>query len=445
MSEELTRVLTDLIGAKFDGLTKQIEQLDAQYFSLGEQVDGKAAATGVEQLSLDLRRVSSELSLKAEAAVVDEFRRQFQQSADSLQQKVADLEAQLRELDRAVDAKLEVLSDTAKMIESLNNTIIETVVGSRRSAELDRLRVQLQTLGDADKVPSGASRARRRGWWLRLCACERRQQPASGTSLGHEMVSLAESKSTGKATSSSLPPSSGDPLPEDDLKTEMQPQDILTAVLQIEKSCLNPEAEAADGVEVDRLVDDPTMVYCTCSSPESPTVLSCLWALYEDVSADNLKRALLSEEERTTWDPDCEFRVCQRREEGDPLCSDVVHHVLHAPWPFWDRDVLQRRWQLPLGNDGQEGSAIVMRSVSDDLVLPEQPGRVRAFVSKAAFLLRPATGGRGIQITVCSQLDVGGLIPQWAQNFLMRFAVQRAEAWKDKLHEHCVNMASRSE
>lgn len=219
------------------------------------------------------------------------------------------------------------------------------------------------------------------------------------------------------------------------------PHEILHAVLEVERHCVDPEAEMQGGFVVDRLVDEPLITYCTCSSLESQTVISYLCLRYNDVTIEQAMEAILNEEQRSIWDADSEFRVLQPAQPGDALCEEVVHHVLHAPWPFWDRDVLQRRWQLPIGASGEEGRALVLRSVRDEGVLPEQTGRVRAVVDKAAFLFRRTNGGKGLELTTCSQLDIGGLVPQWAQEFLGRFASRRAEAWKDQLRNHCLRTA----
>lgn len=432
-------------------MNKEIEKLNGQYQELGERLDQIQVPAGVDELKANVDCLSEGLSKKAETAAFEnqQLQLQLQGFNDAVQRKVGEIEERLHALDKVVDAKLEVLSETAKRVQRLHDTIMETVVCSRHSAELERLRMQLQTLGSAPgpkaRLDNATTPTRRRSMWSRICGCERRYQENLKSALNADTFLLLEQ--AGKSLSSSTGPPCGteEKLCSDDSQREMSPQDILAAVLATEQRCLTSGVDVADGLVVERLVDEPTLVYCTCSSLESQTIISCLWAQYEDVTLDAAKHALLSEEERASWDADSEFKICQKADNEDEMRSEVVHHVLHAPWPFWDRDVLQQRWQLPLGNgSGQEGTAIVMRSVSDDKLVSEHAGRVRAKVSKAAFLLRPANGGRGLQLTTCSQIDIGGLVPQWAQNFLTRLAVQRAEAWKEKLREHCLSMASRA-
>lgn len=112
---------------------------------------------------------------------------------------------------------------------------------------------------------------------------------------------------------------------------------------------------------------------------------------------------------------------------------------MKAPRPFWDRDVLQRRWQLPLDTAHVEGVAIVMRSFLDNSLQPEREDRVRANVHKAGYLLRPLANG-SLHVVACQQLDMGGLCPPWAQAFLTKMLVQRGVTWSEKLQVHCAMM-----
>ncbi|CAK0851759.1 unnamed protein product [Prorocentrum cordatum] len=78
-------------------------------------------------------------------------------------------------------------------------------------------------------------------------------------------------------------------------------------------------------------------------------------------------------EERLARDPDSEYRVLRPAPGGDPTLEDRdISFVYRAPWPFWDRDVLQRRWTFPLGGEGSGCVALVMRSFHDGLLLPER-------------------------------------------------------------------------
>merc|ERR1711870_93540 len=85
-----------------------------------------------------------------------------------------------------------------------------------------------------------------------------------------------------------------------------------------------------------------------------------------------------------------------------------------------------------------------MKSISDENILPEQPGRIRAFVHKAAYIMRPNKADRGLELTVCNHSDPGGIVPAWSQSILTRFAAQRAQQWSNKLHEHCLGMRQRA-
>mmetsp|Transcript_2562 Transcript_2562/g.5922 ORF Transcript_2562/g.5922 Transcript_2562/m.5922 type:complete len:562 (-) Transcript_2562:395-2080(-) len=201
----------------------------------------------------------------------------------------------------------------------------------------------------------------------------------------------------------------------------------------------SPADDEIDGLHVEVLLDEPECRYCLYSSLSSPIVIAYLCARLPDVHFDDAWRALLDEDERLVRDPDSEYQVLKRAADGDPTREEAVTYIMHAPFPFWNRDVLQRRWQLPLqGND----MAIVMQSFVDEDLLPERSDRVRASVYMNAYLLRrlgSEPDSPGLEIVVCQQIDLGGLCPNWAQSFLTRFAVDEGMQWSADLREHCLS------
>mmetsp|Transcript_6876 Transcript_6876/g.18315 ORF Transcript_6876/g.18315 Transcript_6876/m.18315 type:complete len:110 (-) Transcript_6876:2-331(-) len=82
-----------------------------------------------------------------------------------------------------------------------------------------------------------------------------------------------------------------------------------------------------------------------------------------------------------------------------------------------------------------------MRSFHDGLLLPEREDRVRAFVHKCGYLLRPDRDGGSLEIAVCHQVDIGGICPEWAQDMLTRWTVHRGSQWATDLREHCLERA----
>jgi len=203
------------------------------------------------------------------------------------------------------------------------------------------------------------------------------------------------------------------------------------------------DTEQGDDLTVECLLDEPTAKYCLCASLDSPVVIGYIRIVLCDVYPGDVWRALVSREERLLRDPDSEYQVLRKSQQGEQLCEEDVAFVWRAPWPFWDRDVLERRWTFPL--HGGEGLAIVMRSFEDELLLPTRSDRVRAFVHKCGYLLRPLdkeSGGAGLELTVCQQVDLGGLCPDWAQEVLTRWAVNRGLQWAEELREHCNKLHS---
>jgi len=208
-------------------------------------------------------------------------------------------------------------------------------------------------------------------------------------------------------------------------------------------------------LEVEVLLDTPHTRYCLCHSPESSVVTCYLWTQLPRVCLEDALLALCSGEERLQWDSDSGFNVVREAREDDPTCEEVVYYTLQGPWPFWDRDVLQNRWQLPLNGPDGRSRAVIMRSLEDESIMPVHEDKVRAFVHKAGYFLRPLrqqktslTGNAtwkdlGVELTACSQIDIGGIIPQWAQAFLSRISAQRVVGWTEDLQEHCMRINDR--
>mmetsp|Transcript_12882 Transcript_12882/g.39801 ORF Transcript_12882/g.39801 Transcript_12882/m.39801 type:complete len:638 (-) Transcript_12882:169-2082(-) len=291
--------------------------------------------------------------------------------------------------------------------------------------------------------------------------------------LGREMPDLQAASQPGAAHAAPSPDSARPAV------SAEEGREILRAVLEIEQCCLGSgteagEAAAASPVEdlsVDCMLDEPDKRYFLCSSLSSPIVIACFWLRFDDVYLEDIRLALTGKKERQLRDADSEYQVLRGADAGDPTEFEEVSYVFRVPWPFSDREVLQRRWQLPLGGPG-EGLAVVMRSFDDDALFPRRQDRVRAVVHKAAYMLRPlrapvdgakpagtqvpggsaaspteacrqAEDSPGLEFVVCQQIDIGGLCPAWAQRFLTRFAVQSGVEWSKKLREHCITMHRR--
>lgn len=247
-----------------------------------------------------------------------------------------------------------------------------------------------------------------------------------------------------------------------------------------------PPLDEVAGLEIQVLADEPRMRFVVCYAPDSSDVIIMFCIREPDLQIEDVWRALADHTERAEWDKNSESVVLRRAAEGDPMRQEVVHLWLHPPWPFWTRDVLKHQWELPLHTPHGRGFAFVSRSFEDEEILPEHSGRVRAFVHKAASLVRPTasdgaadreaaaecrgttepsssfwwgsagdaagceapalkplTGplglkGKGVQLTNCTQINLGGLIPNSAIPLLSSFAVAQATAWSTALREHCL-------
>jgi len=332
-------------------------------------------------------------------------------------------------------------------------------------------------------------------WAQRLCSRLAVQRSVEwGAKLKEHCLRMREKEELASATTASADPASVQPPAERSMQERpMTGQQVLDAIFEIERVCCGcgiassgmPDGDATDATQasdalgasptraadaaaaaeagakgaapegaadpaavlpesgdcaykVECLLDEPDVKYCLCSSLESPIVTGYLRVILHDVYPGDVWGALVKKEERLLRAPDSEYQVLREGRPGDPSLEEDVAFVWRAPWPFWDRDVLQRRWTFPL--HGSEGLAIVMRSFTDDELLPEREDRVRAFVQKAGYLLRPMNEGfheMGVELTVCQQVDLGGLCPEWSQEVLTRWAVSRGVQWSEDLRAHC--------
>merc|ERR1719223_2017306 len=119
------------------------------------------------------------------------------------------------------------------------------------------------------------------------------------------------------------------------------------------------------------MLDEPNVRYCATGGRSSPTVVAYLRVRLHDVKLGDAWWALVSSEERRDREPGSEYAVLSQAREADPTREEVLTYVMRSPWPFLDREVLQRRWQLPLVDDARGlGIAVVMHSFEDENLLP---------------------------------------------------------------------------
>eukprot|EP00439_Symbiodinium_sp_Y106_P066625 s1379_g10.t2 len=253
------------------------------------------------------------------------------------------------------------------------------------------------------------------------------------------------------------------------------PAELLRSLLRIERMCC-PLSSAAfasgdkrlsnadltdpgtkgsddDTMSIKVLVDEPDMRFCICHDAESPVIIACLWTRLKGASVEDVTASLC--QERAQWDAGGENTLLQNAQPEDEMMEEIYQSIITCPRPFWDREILKRQWRLPLNSPNGNGCALVSRSM-EDAAVPKDPDRVRAFVHKAGALLRPspqqsetetesehslhiANGPSviGTELTSCSQIDMGGLIPSWATNYLSSTVSGKAVRWTKDLQRHC--------
>jgi len=234
----------------------------------------------------------------------------------------------------------------------------------------------------------------------------------------------------------------------------VEPKHTLDAIIAIEGVCrgdLENWDNDSGAAKLEVMIDQPGARYVVCNDPATPLATGFFWTELANITVDEAVHALADKEQRHCWDAAAEFNVLQGKQEDDPVSSEITFHLLRAPWPFWDRDVLQRRSRLTLPlceSDSRlgHGMAFVAQSVEDSSVLACSEHRIRATVHMAGHLLRPlsakksAHGLEGIEVTVCQRVDIGGVAPPWAQSLIARFAAKQSLKWADRLREHCLSM-----
>lgn len=243
----------------------------------------------------------------------------------------------------------------------------------------------------------------------------------------------------------------------DTLSRTVEPSEILTAILAIERVCRGNVASLLRSTHVDGeaklevMIDEKDARYCICHDPTTPLATGFFWTELADVTVEQAVRALAEKKERRQWDENAEFDILRGKKDGDPSLSEITFHLLRAPWPFWDREVLQRRSRLELSlgeSRNGNGVAFVAQSVEDSSILGRGEERIRATVHMAGHLLRPLAreksknGKAGIEVTVCNKLDIGGVAPAWAQSLIARFAAKQSQKWAERLRQHCLSMRS---
>lgn len=230
-------------------------------------------------------------------------------------------------------------------------------------------------------------------------------------------------------------------------------EELLQQLRVIELRCRGREAigqsgsepqvqEEADGAVECLLKEDANQFWVT-RTEGCPVVTACAYFRLKGVAMEDAIESIRIPKERLKWDGKNlkELEVIGDGDIEDPTSGQIVRCVVSAPRPLKDREMLQKRWQLPLPGGGH---AFVLRSFADDRVMPERPSLyVRAFTHLSGYLLRPLdlNGGGGIELTMISRCDVGGYVPNWVQNLVRRVAKRDVLKFAQMLHSHCDHLA----
>mmetsp|Transcript_58716 Transcript_58716/g.166891 ORF Transcript_58716/g.166891 Transcript_58716/m.166891 type:complete len:388 (+) Transcript_58716:68-1231(+) len=231
-------------------------------------------------------------------------------------------------------------------------------------------------------------------------------------------------------------------------------EQLLSIECQCRKGCDRPSGSLGN-LTVESILQEKAAQLWFCHSKTCPFVIGCLCCTLPDVQIQDAVRAIQDPAMRMDWDGDSysAFELVREHDATDPVREDVIFTVIPIPRPVLHREILQYRWQVPLG-DASGGQALLMQSFEDDALKPPHPQRVRAFTHLSGYILRPVrchpgegsrTGGsqgyNALEVVVVSQCDLGGALPSWFQNLARRMAKHRCVAWAKKLRVHCERVA----
>jgi len=231
-------------------------------------------------------------------------------------------------------------------------------------------------------------------------------------------------------------------------------EELLQQLRVIERRCRGSEASGCADIElyptseadgsVECLLREDATQFWVCRSDGSPMVTACAYFRLKGVAMEDAIKSIRIPKERLKWDGKNlkELEIIGDGDIEDAATGQIVRCVVAAPRPLKDREMLQRRWQLPLPGGGQ---AFVLRSFDDDVVAPLRPSSyVRAFTHLSGYILRPfvENSSSGVELTMISRVDVGGMVPNWVQNLVRRFAKRDVLKFAQLLHQHCEHLAS---
>lgn len=230
----------------------------------------------------------------------------------------------------------------------------------------------------------------------------------------------------------------------DDLEN---PWVLLGRLQAIEKKCLGTldsgagVPDAIRTMSTDCLIDKPGERFWICSMHGSAHVTTCLDIHLTSITRQDFIFAVCDGEERLRWDS-ASFKGYEVLQQSwtleDQMSYDLLYCVIPTPWPLENRDILQKRWQLPLPDGAW---AILWRSV-DDPTRPPPKKVTRAFTEYSGFILRPCAGKEGeFDLTMISCMDFGGSIPQGLQNQLRKTMKGKPGEWTRKLENHCRSLS----
>eukprot|EP00929_Paragymnodinium_shiwhaense_P049766 TRINITY_DN25094_c0_g2_i1.p1 TRINITY_DN25094_c0_g2~~TRINITY_DN25094_c0_g2_i1.p1 ORF type:complete len:327 (+),score=33.29 TRINITY_DN25094_c0_g2_i1:60-1040(+) len=222
--------------------------------------------------------------------------------------------------------------------------------------------------------------------------------------------------------------------PEDDMSRGEDADQLLETLLAVERSCkegstalkglsspgaqplIGGSASSSShgrrpsdllaGAVIESILDERDAQCWLLSSPGSHLLTGCIAVWLPGVEVEWTLQALIDARQRSRWDRETlkENEVLQERR--NPLGPDYLRCVIPVPRPAAERETLQLRWVRVLPDGGK---AVIMRSFTDDSILPQNTKYVRAFTHLSGYLLRPRDGG--LEVVGISQSDMAGSIP----------------------------------
>ena len=192
--------------------------------------------------------------------------------------------------------------------------------------------------------------------------------------------------------------------------------------------------EPTDGDGWIRVVNEKNMTFYKKSTADCPVVMVRGLAVLEGIPLEVMWKAVADTTLRSGWESLMgTFEVLERNQEEH---SEVVYYSMKVPFPFKDRDFVQKRTLL---FDYPVKGQILMHYMSvENQKRPDTGNFVRAHTYIAGYLFKELSQfPLRCSIQLITQVDVKGLVPVSLVNM---FAARSTRGWIETYRKGCLEL-----